>query len=372
MSKNKQDRRSSWRNLFEDHPGAATKDPSAFHESDTGNTKTAKIYCKACLIADVHQIMEGTSSVINQGRPVVHRTEQEIQTECELMNYNMWLILMVFFEVWERARSSPGIGGFILYASQTCTNHLRFCPNQPASIRQDAELKAKSPKKHLRYSPYAAPRTGTILPSPMFPSGSRSSSQMLPPQSLPSSRLNSPALHVQTSALPSPINSTAPSPQLSVLSFPLIDPLPLLNGTPLYNQSPAMSSLYVEPSTSLIFQPPGLQGWGWSEELQIRFEIQIARLTAAAGLPLSWVDNPEWIDFIHIFLPAAKSPSRKVLTTRLIPGVVEEYSRIAKESASGQNATIQADGWTGANFHHLLAFMIAVKKKVCSTISYLN
>ena len=157
-----------------------------------------------------------------------------------------------------------------------------------------------------------------------------------------------------------------------MLSFPLINPLPLLNGTPLYNQSPTVSSLYVEPSSSLIFQPPGSQGWGWSEELQIRFEIQITRLTAAAGLPLSWVDNPEWIDFIHLFLPAAKSPSRKVLTTRLILGVVEEYTQIAKASTRGQNATIQADGWTGANFHHLLAFMITVKKKVRTTISYLK
>ena len=117
MSKNKRDRRLSWQNLFEDHPGAATKDPSAFHESGPGNTKTTKIYCKACLIVDVHQIMEGTSSGINQGRPVVHRTEQEIQSECELMNYIMWLILMAFFEVWGKPQLSPGIGGFILYAS---------------------------------------------------------------------------------------------------------------------------------------------------------------------------------------------------------------------------------------------------------------
>jgi hypothetical protein len=37
---------------------------------------------------------------------------------------------------------------------------------------------------------------------------------------------------------------------------------------------------------------------------------------------------------------------------------------MAKESMRGQNATIQADGWTGVNFHHLLAFMITVNKKV--------
>jgi hypothetical protein len=280
------------------------------------------------------------------------------------------IMLMVFFGVWGKARLSAGTGGFIVYAAQTCVNHLKSCPNQPPDIREQAGLRVKSPKKQLRYSPYGSPQMGTILPA-TFPSGSRSS-QMLPPQSLPPSQLNSPSLHVQTTPSWSPINSAAPSPQLPALAFPLIHPLPLLNGTPLYDRSPATSSLHIEPASPLIFQPSQSPGWGWSEELQMRFEIQIARLTAAASLPLSWVDNPEWIDFIHLFLPAARSPSRKVLTSRLIPGVVEEYTRIAKESSRGQNATIQADGWTGANFHHLLAFMIAVKNRVRSTIWYLK
>jgi hypothetical protein len=108
----------------------------------------------------------------------------------------------------------------------------------------------------------------------------------------------------------------------------------------------------------------------WSPELQGVFEVHIARLTASAGLPLSWVDNPEWIDFIHQFLPWAASPSRKVLTTRLIPRVAKSYRQTAKQSTKGQNATIQADGWTGSNFHHLLAFMIAVNKKVWSPLRY--
>ena len=90
----------------------------------------------------------------------------------------------------------------------------------------------------------------------------------------------------------------------------------------------------------------------------------IAKLTAAAGLQLAWVDNPVWIDFIHQFLPEAKSPSRKVLMTRLIPHAAESCRQTAKESSKDQNVTIQADGWTGINFHHLLAFMITVNKKV--------
>ena len=183
---------------------------------------------------------------------------------------------------------------------------------------------------------------------------------MLPPSSLPSSQLHSPAFPFQTSVFPSPANSVPPSPQLSVLSFPSLNILPLPSGIPptYSDQSPAMS-------LSLLLCPERVD---WSQDLQRKFEIHIARLTAAATLPLSWVDNPEWIDLVRFFFPAAcRSPSRKVLTSRLIPLVVGEYRKIAKVSSKDQNATIQADGWTGINFHHLLAFMITVKKKVGST-----
>jgi len=47
----------------------------------------------------------------------------------------------------------------------------------------------------------------------------------------------------------------------------------------------------------------------WPPEFQRKFEERIARLTVSAGLPLSWVNNPEWIDFINDFLPSARSPS---------------------------------------------------------------
>ena len=277
--------------------------------------------------------------------------------------------------MWGKARSSVGTGGFIRYAASTCINHLKSCPNHVPDVHERAKGEAESPKKQ-RYSPYGTTwsQLGETPVPGMFPSGSRSS-QMLPPSLPPSTRFNSPALHLQTSTLPSPIISALPSPQLSALPSPLINTLPLSYGNHYphthYNQSPASvpHSLHVEPATSHILRPTPPPSWGdWSQELQIRFETQVARLTASAGLPLSWVDNPEWIDFVHQFLPAAKSPSRKVLTTRLIPHIAKNYRNIAKESSKDQNATVQADGWTGANFHHLLAFMIAVKKKVRCTI----
>jgi hypothetical protein len=59
-----------------------------------------------------------------------------------------------------------------------------------------------------------------------------------------------------------------------------------------------------------------------------------------------------------------KSPSRKVLTQRLLPWTLAELQTQAKERAKGRNATASCDGWTGENFHHYIAFMIAVEKEV--------
>ena len=42
------------------------------------------------------------------------------------------------------------------------------------------------------------------------------------------------------------------------------------------------------------------------------FETALAHLTASAGLPLRWVENPEWLALCKRFLPNAKSPSCKV------------------------------------------------------------
>ena len=102
----------------------------------------------------------------------------------------------------------------------------------------------------------------------------------------------------------------------------------------------------------------------WLPEFQRRFEDRIARLTVSANLPLSWVDNPEWIDFVGDFIAFARSPSQKVLTNHLIPAAAKSYRELAKIVATNQNVTLQADGWTGVNFHHLLAFMISFDKQV--------
>lgn len=71
--------RSWWRKHFHDHPGAAAKLPNAYVESDTGHTKTSKLYCKACLVVDIERIIAEDLSGVDQGRLTAVRTEHEIE-----------------------------------------------------------------------------------------------------------------------------------------------------------------------------------------------------------------------------------------------------------------------------------------------------
>ncbi|KAH9038670.1 hypothetical protein EDB83DRAFT_2228509 [Lactarius deliciosus] len=112
------------------------------------------------------------------------------------------------------------------------------------------------------------------------------------------------------------------------------------------------------------FNPQALAEPTWSDACQARFEERVMRITAAAGFPLSWVENPEWLDFCNDFVPQAKSPSRKVLTKHLLPQTLNGLQQAAKQRVSGKNVTASCDGWTGENFHHYIAFMIMVDKKV--------
>ena len=154
-------------------------------------------------------------------------------------------------------------------------------------------------------------------------------------------------------------SSLTPSNSVSVRSIASLAP------------GPATSSRSRRSSRVASFTSPALDMASWSDARQMRFEEKILRLTASAGFPLSWVENPEWLNFCTEFIPQAKSPSRKVLTKRLLPRTLTEMQKQAKERVHGQNVTASCDGWTGKNFHHYIAFMIVARKEVivghCST-----
>lgn len=185
-----------------------------------------------------------------------------------------------------------------------------------------------------------------------------------------------------TYPVPSPI-----SPALSLAQFPTNNYPNSQDGF-----SPGLSQQYIPPSN--VPTPPSntptpvlhvhtlrrrntrsassvgtnlrTQNGTWTKEDQAEFECMLVRLTASANFPLSWVENPVWLQFCDRFLPGSKSPSRKVLTSRILPKEVGRFRAAAQEAANGCYATLQCDGWTAINFIHLVAFMITTSlRKVC-------
>ena len=200
--------------------------------------------------------------------------------------------------------------GFLRYASSTLLNHLKTCARQTQENRSNARHEVVSPRK--------SNASGSTRPStqPLWPlstTGNLSTLQhspqhslMLPP-SVPPTRTCSPAVSTSSlSALPSPYSglmlSLDPSPQ----------PSP---GQSFSNHPTPRSQLQ-----SILIDDSSM----WLPDFQKKFEERIARLTVSAGLPLLWVDDPEWIDFIN-FVPSVRSPSQKVLTNYLILAATKNH-----------------------------------------------
>ncbi|KAF7293683.1 hypothetical protein MIND_01148300 [Mycena indigotica] len=143
------------------------------------------------------------------------------------------------------------------------------------------------------------------------------------------------------------------------------------NGIPFEHRPRRASSPSLVPGDSIseagtvpgLSRQPSFHGSDTSNKrappMQQQFEYRIARLTASGGLPLSWIENPEALALFALFVPGAVVPSRAVLTRRLIPAVLKELQDEVKKRVRGSMGTLQADGWTGIDFHHLIAFMLA-------------
>jgi hypothetical protein len=233
-------------------------------------------------------------------------------------------------------------------------NHLIKCTHQPQDVRTKAQLQkhnAQSPRNSRRSaeansSSYRHP--GSPYPSPQLPSlhVQTPSESYQSPYTLSISR---PSSHMSHERMPSVVSSSSSS-------LTPFDSISVSGGPP---SSHSRRRGRITPFNS--HTPLEL---AWSNGRQTSFEERITRLTVSAGLPLSWVENPEWLDFCTELVPQAKSPSCKVLTRCLLPQTLAELQSQAKERASGQNATASCDGWMGENFHHYIVFMVMVNKEV--------
>ena len=215
-------------------------------------------------------------------------------------------------------------------------------------------------------SPLVIPTlAGSSTPTMAGPSAS-------PSQASPSGPMSpspvSGALFFTSSAFGSP----APTPPPSSSSLRHHQSLPdVFSPTPALSLPPRSRSARTVPlppsrSRQASQSPAFAPGPPWDASRQALFNSYLARLTASQGWSLSWVENPVWLDFCDDFFPHATNPTRKVLTSRILPSEVKYFQGVAKAKCKGKEITVQCDGFTARNHHHLVSFMITVDRQVRS------
>lgn len=284
--------------------------------------------------------------------------------------------------------------------AETMVTHLRNCGKQPDGVHQQAEQQAVSHgwiqassgmvMQPLQATIPLAPQPAITVQMPGHPGITQSSHTPLTPF-LPSLQLSSfgnPSsslvLPVIDPALISPIGGLGLPYSLSPSSG-CVSPVPssiLIPSAPTsHSGTPVMESLPLPPALKrrrLSSQclpsgtPPPASGsvMQWSSAQQDRFEHHMANITASCGFPFHWVENPAVRDFLDDFFPHTSHLSSYQLTNRVIPQQVNRYQQAAKDASRGCEGTLQTDGWTGVNFHHLVAFMVTTVRRKVSNIYY--
>ena len=331
---------------------------------NTGKHGKLKVYCARCLDAHVDALRE------KDEQSGEDRTDKERCIECKsiLDPPSTSLILVPVFMTNSAFWSDIG----------TMLSHLRKCPLQEKDVAQWATKEYGN-----KYSRSTRSSALGLLLTPSLTSSATSQSLLHPPPSLQST----PALSLQQ-FLPSPFYPQSQfSPQLSPLhisnpnlsiSVPVLSPHPSetnvlgfsTHGSPENPSNPISrppSSLNLHSQAPSIIssasRPPSRLSPSFDQQT---FNMCIGRITVAAGLPPGWTDNPEVRSMFQILLPWARLPSRKTLTRSVLPTLQNNLRTQAQKETQGSNCTLQCDGWTAINMHHLIAFMITVWPKVCS------
>lgn len=244
-------------------------------------------------------------------------------------------------------------------SSNTLINHFARCTYQIDQIRAQALA-----DKNCTLSLNQCGTTSTLN----FPgSGATALNHTSGFLSVPSSLPGSPASMLLSPLMLSPVNPTSQLPYDSTFSQhlpPALGPDDSVSNISLRSAPGQLIAGHFAQSRrpSIAATPDFLT---WNSNRQIWFENRLTRLTTSAGLPQSWIDNPEWIAFKQeLIYPNAKLPSQKVLTLCIIPRLVDELKQQAITSVKGKNTTLQSDGWTGENHCHLITFMITADKHV--------
>ncbi|KAH9046941.1 hypothetical protein EDB84DRAFT_1557976 [Lactarius hengduanensis] len=316
----------SWaRDFFKDHPKLAQKALEAY--SGTGATHDKpKVYCKLCLAKHTNEILGQDARAVEAGTRQFARSYDMIELE---LGQN------------EAGR------GWVAARTEGLVNHLRQCKLQPTVVSEKAD---GAHRDRVSGPPAAGKRTRRDMEEESDDPGALSSSF----------QRQIPAFHVQTPSdtFQSPYTLSV-VPRGSCSDFEREPSVASSISTSSSGRGPSSFTFPANPISISI----SISTRRNSVPLHLTL-LKHSLNRPAAGFSLSWVENPEWLDFCNDFVLQAKLPSRKVLTKRLLPQTLNELQQKAKQRVRGKNATASCDGWTGENFHHYIAFMIMVDKKV--------
>ena len=285
-------------------------------------------------------------------------------------------LLLTYNIVWSTDQNDP-LRIWLVSRPSTLLCHLRDCDMHPDDVRARAGT-----EYHENHSPRRGNRSRQLGTAghPFQPVVFAAPAATIPTAVTPTIAPNIPVLSTPSPAyqtlLPSLVipGTTTASSSSSLLTFDSRPVSPAFSDVSLVSaqaqlpkrQHHNQSNMYRSASGSVPPISPMILGHElpWTASDQADLEVALARLTASAGLPLRWVENHEFKVLCDRFLPKAKIPSAKVLTQRIMPRTLNTLKAAAKDDCRGAEATLQCDGWTGENSHHLLAFMMTARRKV--------
>ncbi|KAI0073823.1 hypothetical protein K474DRAFT_1700112 [Panus rudis PR-1116 ss-1] len=374
-----------WRDFCYDHPLFKERDKNLQAQSQISGKP--KVHCKLCFEQIVQRELEHDARAIQAGSLAIARTEQFIRS--------------AMGPIWtsDRARRE---NTWIVGRPETILNHLKECVLQTDETRARAratlqENHTRTPSKR-RYDDVSDdnPFTSTVLPplpalsipsGPAVAAGGPSNALGFPGASMSAS------YSPQSSALFGGASGLGFSPAQSISSFPSVSGTPTsTNLSPItlsgaFGSHASISSPSPVPGSSGLKRPrshaaaglscsgsrsslisPAYNAEEWTKAHQDRLEYRLMRITASAGFPLTWTQNPE----VHLLLdefvsPAAVAPNRNSMVNRILPNTLNHLREAQMKSIAPlkhRYGTVQFDSWTGLNGRYYHAFLVSLHGKL--------
>ncbi|KAF8549193.1 hypothetical protein OG21DRAFT_1488736 [Imleria badia] len=298
----KRSNRGWWWDHFTEHPGYANK------EENSMVSRKAKVICTGAYKQCITREQQADQEQIRLGQRDSPRDISAITSA-----------------LWATARNDP-CRSWLISQPTTLLCHLRDCQLHPDDVWSHAQQ-----EHHHSYSLNKSTCHQTLLP----PAVTIQPSTPFKLAVLPQHGSHIASIHQPLPMWPSlpmllvPVTMTSAA-NISPYGSPSLPPSPVLSEISSHHSKRrrltqsghfSTASGSRSPSTHSVSPSPGPAHWVsevvWTSADQADWKTGLARLTASAGLPLRWIENPEWKKLCDRFLPKAKIPSPKLHTIQV-------------------------------------------------------